>query len=61
MPQQGVYIPQFDQIAVKISVLGVLYPNSCTDEGEIWRGGGDRQSYIKYDRDYPGPISASKG
>jgi len=28
---QGVYIPHFDQITVKISVLGVLYPNRCTD------------------------------
>jgi len=27
----GIYIPRFDQISVKISVLGVLYPNRCTD------------------------------
>jgi len=27
----GVYIPQSDQISVKISVLGVLYPNHCTN------------------------------
>jgi len=26
---QGVYIPRFDQISVKFSVLGVLYPNRC--------------------------------
>jgi len=26
-----VYIPHFDQISVKISVLGVLYPYRCTD------------------------------
>ena len=31
MPLRGVYIPHFDQISVKISVLGVLYPNRCTD------------------------------
>jgi len=31
-------IPHFDQIAVKISVLGVLYSNRCTDGGEIWQG-----------------------
>ena len=31
MPLRGVYIPHFDQISVKISVLGVLYPNHCTD------------------------------
>jgi len=40
MPLQGVYIPHFDQISVKISVLGVLYPYCCTEGGEIWRGGG---------------------
>jgi len=34
-PLLGVYIPHFDQISVKISVLGVLYPNRCTDGGEI--------------------------
>jgi len=27
----GVYIPHFDQISAKISVLGVLYPYRCTD------------------------------
>jgi len=37
-PQWGIYIPHFDQISVKISVLGVLYPNRCTDGGEIWHG-----------------------
>jgi len=31
MPLRGVYIPHFDQISVKISVLGVLYPYSCTN------------------------------
>jgi len=31
MPLRGVYIPHFDQILVKISVLGVLYPNRYTD------------------------------
>jgi len=36
---RGVYIPHFDQISVKISVLGVIYPNRCTDGGEIWHGG----------------------
>ena len=35
-PLRGVYIPHFDQISLKISVLGVLYPNRCTDEVEIW-------------------------
>ena len=40
-PLRGVYIPHFDQISVKISVLGLLYPNRCTDWGEIWHGGGD--------------------
>jgi len=34
-------IPHFDQISVKISVLGVLYPYRCTDGGEIWHGGGE--------------------
>jgi len=29
---RGVYIPYFDQISVKKSVLGVLYPNRCIDE-----------------------------
>jgi len=28
---RGVYIPHFDQISLKISVLGVLYPYRCTD------------------------------
>ena len=40
-PLQGVYIPHFDQMSVKISVLVVLYPYRCTDEGGIWHGGGD--------------------
>jgi len=31
MPLRGVYIPHFDQISVKISVSGVLYPYRCTD------------------------------
>jgi len=39
-PLRGVYIPHFDQISVKISVLGVLYPCRCTDGCEIWHGGG---------------------
>jgi len=39
-PLRGIYIPHFDQISVKISVLGVLYPYRCTDGGEIWHGGG---------------------
>jgi len=34
-PLLGVFIPHFDQIAVKISVLGDLYPYRCTDGGEI--------------------------
>jgi len=42
-PLRGVYIPHLDQISVKISVLGLLYPNRCTDWGKIWRGGEDRQ------------------
>jgi len=25
-------------MSVKISVLGVVYPNRCTDGGEIWHG-----------------------
>jgi len=33
---RGVYIPHFVQISVKNLVLGVLYPNRCTDGGEIW-------------------------
>ena len=40
-PLRGVYIPHFDQMSVKISVLGVLYPYRCTDGGEILHGGGD--------------------
>jgi len=39
-PLRGVYIPHFDQISVKTSVLGVLHPYCCTDGGEIWHGGG---------------------
>jgi len=38
---QGVYIPHFAQISVKVSVLGVLYPYHCTEGGEIWHQGGD--------------------
>jgi len=30
-PLRGVYIPHFDQISVKISVLGVLCPYCCTN------------------------------
>jgi len=37
-PLRGLYIPHFDQISVIISVLWVLYPNRCTDGGEIWHG-----------------------
>ena len=40
-PLWGVYIPHFDEISVKISVLRVLYPCRCTDGGEISHGGGD--------------------
>ena len=40
-PLRGVYIPDFGQIWVKISILGVLHPCRCTDGGEIWHGGGD--------------------
>jgi len=36
-PLRRVYIPHFDQISVKVSVLGVLYPYRCTDGGEIWQ------------------------
>jgi len=36
MPLWGVYISHFDQISVKMSVLGLLHPNHCTDRGEIW-------------------------
>jgi len=43
-PLRGIYIPHFDQISLKISVLGVLYPYRCTDGGEIWHGGGDFRS-----------------
>jgi len=43
-PLRGVYIPHFDQISAKISVLGVLCPYRCTDGGEIWHGGGDHLS-----------------
>jgi len=43
-PLQGVYIPHFDQVSVKISVLGLLYPNRCTDWGEIWHGVHPRQT-----------------
>jgi len=41
VPLRGVYVPHFDQISVKFLVLGVLYPQRCTDGGEIWYGGGD--------------------
>jgi len=34
-------MPHFDQILVKISVFGLLYPNRSTDWAEIWHGGGD--------------------
>jgi len=40
MPLQGVYILHFDQISVKISVLGLVYPYRCADGGEIWHRGG---------------------
>ena len=40
-PLRGVYIPDFGQIWVKNSILGVLHPCRCTDGGEIWHGGGD--------------------
>jgi len=30
-PLRGVYTSHFDQISVKISFLGVLYPNRCTN------------------------------
>jgi len=30
-PLRGVDIPHFDQISVKISVLGILYRKRCTD------------------------------
>ena len=43
-PLRGVYIPDFGQIWVKISILGVLHPCRCTDGGEIWHGGGDPQN-----------------
>jgi len=39
-PLGAISIPHFDQISVKISVLGLLYPNRCTDWDEIWHGGG---------------------
>jgi len=29
----GLYIPHSDQISVKLSVLGVLYPYRCTNGG----------------------------
>jgi len=41
MPLRGIYIPDFGQIGVKISILGVLHPCRCTNGGEIWRGGGE--------------------
>jgi len=39
-PLWCVSIPYFDEISVKISVLGLLHPNCCTDWGEIWHGWG---------------------
>jgi len=37
---RGVYIPNFDQISVIISVLGVPYPYCCTDGDNLaWRRG----------------------
>ena len=42
-PLRVVSIPHFDQISVKISVLGLLCPNRCTDWGEIWHGRGDHR------------------
>jgi len=44
-PLQGVYIPHFGQIRVKISVFGVLHPWRCTDGGEIWREGEELRSH----------------
>jgi len=35
VPLWGVYIPHFDQISVKISVLGVLYLYRCTNGVEF--------------------------
>ena len=39
-PLRGVYIPDFCQIWVKISILGVLHHCRCADWGEIWHVGG---------------------
>jgi len=36
------HISYFDQIWVKISILGVQHPCRCTDGGEIWHGGRDQ-------------------
>jgi len=45
-PLRGVYIPDFGQTRVKISILGVLHPCRCTDGGEIWHGGEDLRSLL---------------
>ena len=34
----NVNIRKFSKILLKFSVLGVLYPYLCTDEGKIWHG-----------------------
>jgi len=45
-PLRGIYIPNFGQISVKISVFGVLLcPYRCTDAGEIWHGGVDLRRF----------------
>ena len=57
-PLWGIYIPQFDQISVIISVLGLLYSNRCTDGGEIWHGGGD-QGHLLHAKFHPHWCSVS--
>jgi len=60
MPLWAVYIPHFDQISVKISVLRLLFPNRCTDWGEIWRGGGDLYAKFHPNRCSVSPLRAEK-
>ena len=56
----GVYIPHFDQISVKISVFGLLYPNRCTYWGEIWRGGGTEDAKFHPNRCNVSPLRGEK-
>ena len=45
-PLRGIHIPKFSKIAVKFSVLGVLYPYFCINTAEICHGAMDFQCQV---------------